>query len=360
MNVGGPAVLIDGLIRGLPSKEFEHHLITGQCEDNEIDYLEAHPELRNLVEIHSFESMKRSLLPIKDISVLLQTIRTLRNLKPNIVHTHTSKAGVIGRLAARIASPKSQIIHTFHGHLLYGYFSPFKVSVVVVIEKAMARFSNVLVAVTSQIKKDLISKGVGKANCWEVIHPGVNPVEKQRSTVANKKHLVWIGRFTAIKNPYLALKIMRELKKKDSTINLTMVGDGELFGEISQKAKEENLNIVFTGWQTDIYPYLHTADALLISSKNEGLPLVMLEAASLRIPTVSTNVGGISEFIEDRKSGIFISENTTSASADIFNLFDKPDQVESLGQKAYAKFNEGFSMKSFVDSHINLYKKISR
>jgi glycosyltransferase involved in cell wall biosynthesis len=361
MNVGGPAILIDGLIQGLPEEDFSHHLITGRCAGNEIDYLDAHPNLEKLISIHRLKSLGRSIFPTKDLRTVIETIRLLREIKPDIVHTHTSKAGIIGRIAAKVASPNSIVIHTFHGHLLYGYFSPLKTKLVILFEKSLSKMTDVLIAVTSQIERDLKHVGIGIDNRWEVIHPGVSKIELKRSTWTEhaSKRLVWIGRFTDIKNPTLAIEIMEHLHKSDgSNISLTMVGDGELLTGMQNLARAKQLPIQFTGWQTDVYPFLQEADALLLTSKNEGLPIVILEAASMGIPTFSTNVGGVNEFITDGSTGFLIDQDSNQAAIYLSSTLSNDAVMDSVSKTASERYQNGFSMDSFVESHSRLYRSL--
>ena len=361
MNVGGPAILIDGLIRGLPEKNFNHHLITGSCADNEIDYLNAHPDLEGLVSIHKLKSMGRSILPTKDLRTLFETIRLLKAIKPDIVHTHTSKAGIIGRIASRIACPQTTVIHTFHGHLLYGYFSPLKTRLIVLLESFLARITNVLIAVTSQIENDLRSAGIGRESRWKVIHPGVTNFAHPKNRNLNQEYqsLIWIGRFTDIKNPNLAIEIMGSLKALNrSDITLIMVGNGELLESAQNLALVKKLPIEFVGWQTDVYPYLQNSDALLLTSKNEGLPIVMLEAASMSIPTFSTNVGGVAEFINDKNTGFFIDQNPDKSAVNISQALSNKSLMTKVASSANKKYQEGFSMGAFVASHVELYESL--
>jgi glycosyltransferase involved in cell wall biosynthesis len=359
MNIGGPAILIDGLIQGLSKEDFTHHLITGRCAANEIDYLDAHPNLERLIAVHRLKSLGRTILPTKDFRTLVETIRLLKEIKPDIVHTHTSKAGIIGRIAARIASPNSTIIHTFHGHLLYGYFSPLKTKLIIFSERLLSRITDVFVAVTSQVERDLKHVGIAINGRWEVIHPGVKKIELKKITKVNRstKHLVWIGRFTDIKNPILAVEIMDSLSKLSGpAVSLTMVGDGEHLASVQSLAEAKQLSIEFSGWQTDVYPYLQNADALLLTSKNEGLPIVMLEAASMGIPTFSTNVGGVSEFISNGSTGFIIDQTANQAAKYISSTLLNDEVINSVATTARKKYQKGFSMDSFVESHARLYK----
>ena len=131
MNVGGPAILITELIKGANREDFQSFLITGYCEKNEVDYLQANEINLNETRI---KGLGRSVSIFADLKALLLVISTLRKIKPDIVHTHTAKAGVIGRITALLAVPKAKRVHTFHGHLLHGYFSPTKTKLVIWIE----------------------------------------------------------------------------------------------------------------------------------------------------------------------------------------------------------------------------------
>jgi glycosyltransferase involved in cell wall biosynthesis len=362
MNVGGPAILIDGIIQGLPREDFNHHLITGSCAQNEIDYLDAHPNLEKLIAIHKLKSMRRAILPYRDFQTLIETIRLIREIKPDIIHTHTSKAGIIGRIAGKIAAPQATVIHTYHGHLLYGYFSTFRTKLIIQIERYLSKITDVLIAVTSQIECDLRNVGIGRNCRWEVIHPGVKEVtHKGMNDLRNReKKLIWIGRFTGIKNPKLAIEIMKSISELGgSDISLTMVGDGELLDTMKVLAVANKLPIEFIGWQTDVYHFLSSSDALLITSKNEGLPIVMLEAASMGIPTFSTKVGGTSEFIEDKLTGFFVDNNPDMAAANIFNTLQNDQVINIVGRSAREKYQNGFSMESYVKSHYKLYKTLT-
>jgi glycosyltransferase involved in cell wall biosynthesis len=356
MNVGGPAVLIDGLVKNLPSNEYEIYLITGACEDNEIDYLDIHKDMYSKINIVRINKMGRSILPHKDFGSLLQLVKIIRALNPDIIHTHTFKAGMLGRIAAKIARANAIVIHTFHGHLLYGYFHPAKTRIIILLEKFLARWSDVLVAVTSQIEQDLLRVGVGVGKRWEVIHPGVDQYSGKKINT-QPFSLAWVGRFTSIKNPFLAVEIMAELELlRPGQYSLTMIGEGELWESVKEATRLRHLPISFPGWQSDVFPSLMQSEALLITSKNEGLPLVMLEAASVSKVTFSTNVGGVSEFLKDRLSGYFIESEPDLAAQTINREISQEARFRRVGAEAHASYNRGFSVSSFAKSHDRLYK----
>ena len=152
MNTGGVAVLISELVAGMNSEEFEVTLITGTCSVGEEDYLKARGLDLNQITI---SSMQRTLNPINDLKSFLGILRIFRNLRPDIVHTHTSKAGLLGRIAAKLIVPKATIIHTFHGHLLHGYFSKSTTYLIKFTERMLARITDVLISMGNEVKNNL-------------------------------------------------------------------------------------------------------------------------------------------------------------------------------------------------------------
>jgi glycosyltransferase involved in cell wall biosynthesis len=359
MNVGGPAVLLSELISGLSTEEFEHILITGRCESNEIDLLDQFPLKSRVIYI---DEIRRSILPLKDLKSFIKLIFILRKINPRIVHTHTSKAGVLGRLASIIACRKARIIHTYHGHLLYGYFTERKKRAVVLIETYLSSKSQVLIAVANQVKRDLMFAGIGVNSDWRLIHPGVS--EAFISTKNVRKDQVftigWIGRFTDIKNPMLAIRSF-ELLQMDylGDVKLLMAGEGELWEDCQKYSSDRNLNIEFLGWVTPISIMLNRIDVLLMSSGNEGMPVVIVEAALNSVPTVSTDVGGVSDFIQDGVTGMLTTLESSSICQTLEQLKTDSKLRTSLGIQARELANTRFSISNYINSHINLYREIS-
>lgn len=359
MNVGGPAVLLSELIKNLPAKEFHHTLITGTCQSNEINYLDSHPLYSEVIYI---DEIKRSVLPIADVKSFFKLMKTLKSLKPDIVHTHTSKAGVLGRLAARIATPQAKIIHTYHGHLLYGYFPRWKTSLIVLLEKLLGRFTDTFIGVTNQVKRDLLKAGIGPESKWTVIRPGVTAgaeVEELEARSAlnissDKFVIAWIGRFTDIKNPMLAIKAVEDFRTDSETL-LVMAGAGELWEHCKNYAGSKQLPIKFLGWVSNVNTLLSAADLLLISSKNEGMPVVIVEAALKHVPTLSTNVGGVNEFIQDGKCGVLCSTDSESMSRQISELVVDSERMKMLKKTSNQLALAEFSVERMVEKHVSLY-----
>ena len=360
MNVGGPAVLLSKLIQEFPSDKVDHTLITGVCFENEVDYLETHPLNSNVIYLND---IKRKLLPTSDFKSFVKLVRLLKVLNPDVVHTHTSKAGVIGRLAARLAKPNVKIIHTYHGHLLYGYFSPFKTKIIIIIERILSKISNSLIAVSEKVKEDLLSVGIGPKEKWVVIHAGLEVRDPTTKMIypddLTNFRVTWIGRFTDIINPKLAIDAMRRIPPNiREHIQFQMVGDGELLADSKNYATEHGINIDFPGWVTDIEAILTETDLLLMTSRNEGMPVVIIEAALLNVPCLSTDVGGVGEFIKDQITGFLANEEPDDLADKISYLFNVPTLVHDAGQHAYDFMKANFSLENSTRKHIDLYQNL--
>ena len=353
MNTGGPAVFLDHLTHAIhPS--CESFIGYGHCESNEIDYTADHELSANLIKV---EHLHKSLNPFDDVRAFFEIRKIIKTEKPKVVNTHTSKAGVLGRIAAKSVNRKIKVVHTFHGHLIYGYFARYKSLVFTVIERFLTIFTDAAVAVTIETKNSLQKLGIGRKLKWKVIHIGVpeSDMDPEAFTTKQNLKLLWVGRFTGIKDPNYAIEVMSKLKRKD--VELTMVGGGELFEEV--KAKSEGLPITFTGWMKDPFTKIKDFDLLLITSKNEGLPLVMLEAANHHRPTIARNVGGLSEFIENNKTGFLVNGDPDEMAKIIEGLIQDRSKLQSFGNNANEVLHNEYSLKKMAGEYLDFYKGLT-
>jgi len=359
MNVGGPAVLVVELANSLNKAGFSHTLITGKCEPNEKDYLLGKTVPGKVIYINR---MARSFVLINEILAFASLVRAIRREQPDLIHTHMSKAGFLGRVAGRIAAPQARLIHTYHGHLMYGYFPKWKSLLIITVERLLARLTNKLIAITHVVQSDLLKAGVGKKQQWELIRVGVH-IEPRHSRVRARSELcisdevfciVWIGRFADVKNPMFALEAFNGFEGKDES-KLIMLGAGDLLDDCMEFAERHNLKVSFPGWSDDVYKYLPAADLFLLTSKNEGMGMVVLEAATQAVPTLSTNVGGVSEFINDGKTGFFAEGNVSGFVSRLDSIFRDRDFLKVVGEGAMELVTNEFSIEKFVNSHIILY-----
>ena len=353
MNTGGPAVFLDHLTNAMNDLGTQSTIAYGYCESNETDYTEEHEFNADFIRI---KSLHRTLNPLDDIRAFFQIREIIKQEKPDLVNTHTSKSGVLGRIAAKSVSWNLPVVHTYLGHLIYGYFGKPKIFIFTLIEKIMSLFTSAAVAITSETKKSLLKEGVGKNLRWEVIRIGLpkKNVVIKLNYGEQKLKILWVGRFTDIKNPNFAIETLKELEQRMPGIyELTMVGGGELYNEIMKVSK--GLPVNFTGWVLDPFKNIEEFDILMMTSKNEGLPLVILEAAMYARPTISTDVGGVSEFIIDGKTGYLVGNKPNEMATKLLDLVKNKKDLFSVGQNAKDLLNEEFSSEFMASRHLDLY-----
>jgi len=354
MNTGGPAVLLDHLTNAMNDLGTQSTIAYGYCESNEADYTETH-KLNS--ELFKVKALHRSLNPFDDLKAFFALRRVIREINPDIVNTHTSKAGVLGRIAAKSISRNISVVHTYHGHLIYGYFAKYKTFVFTLIERFLALFTNAAVSITKETQTSLQKLKIGKKLKWNVIHLGI-PVTSSSFLPLNtgdKLKLLWVGRFTDIKDPAYAVKVIEELERlSPDKFELNMVGGGELFERIKKSA--QNLPITFSGWLDKPFENSGYFDLLMLTSKNEGMGLVMLEAANYRKPTVAKSVGGVGEFIANGFNGLLINGGPAEMANRINSL--KIEDITKMGEASYQVLVKDFTDKVMANNYLNLYKSL--
>ena len=354
MNTGGPAVFLDHLTNAISKLDCESVIAYGYCESNEADYAENHKLNAKLVKI---KSLHRSLNPIDDIRAFFQIRKVIKQVKPDLINTHTSKGGVLGRLAAKSVNRKTPVVHTFHGHLIYGYFAKYKIFLFTLIERFLALFTDAAASITQETQDSLQGLGIGKKLKWQVMRLGI-PVNQTTFLAPksnNKTNLLWVGRFTDIKDPNYAILVMQELEKlSPGKFDLTMVGGGELLEE--SKLKSKSLPITFTGRLDKPFESVGYFDLLLLTSKNEGMGLVMLEAANYSKATVSRDVGGVGEFVTDNKNGFLVNGNADRMAIKINSL--SKEVIDQVGKNCKLVLEAEFTDKVMANNYLNLYKSL--
>ena len=361
MNVGGPAVIVADLMRGLDPVKFEQKLITGYCADNEADYLET---VATDVKATRIGGLGRSISPMADARAFLKLVALIRRENPDVIHTHTAKAGVLGRLAAILAGSRALKVHTFHGHLLHGYFAGWKIKLVIAIEKYLATRTDILVAVGNQVKEDLIAAGIGERNQYKVFFPGLpTPDDFDRDTVRKEIGLdldaiycTFVGRLTQIKRPDRLLDVVAASVARGLELNFLVAGEGELFESSKARALEENLPITFLGWRSDIDQLFAASDMAILTSDNEGIPLTLIQAAFAGIPIVAPRVGSIADIVIDGETGFLTSPQAGAMASAISALVTDEDLREELGSVGRAHAEKYFSLEKSLADHAALYE----
>ncbi len=363
MNVGGPAIIVAELMRGLDSERFEVILVTGHCSDDEADYLD---EVATDIPVTRINSLGRSVSILADIKSFMTLLKLIHNFKPDIIHTHTAKAGVLGRFAGLIAYPRAKRIHTFHGHLLHGYFSPVKTNFIILIERVLASFSATLIPIGNQVRNDLLEAGIGNPKQYSVIFPGLDhlPIQSKVSArdqlrlEADKIYIVFVGRLTQIKRPDRLIEIARHLKISQSKVELLIAGAGEKFTEIQEVATRESLPMVFLGWRNDIGRILSASDIAILCSDNEGIPLSLIQASQAGLPIISTNVGSVNDIVIHGETGLLTETNTQRLIQAVDELISSPAEMVQFGLASKARSESHFSLSGMIQAHEKLYSQV--
>jgi glycosyltransferase involved in cell wall biosynthesis len=360
MNTGGVAVLIGNLMKGLDPNKFDLTLITGSCDSTEEDYLE---KIATSIPFLKVASLQRAISPRQDFVTFVKLWKILKDIKPNIVHTHTSKAGLIGRTVSRFAVPRAKRIHTFHGHLLDGYFSPLKTKLITNIEGLLAKNTHALIAMGNQVKNDLLKVGVGSESKFRVFFPGLKAVTFH-SKADSKKILgldsslttcLFVGRLTQIKRPDRLLDAIAILKAKGLQFEFLIAGDGELSDYVTTRISKEELPVKTLGWLKDTSQAFSASDIMVLCSDNEAVSLVLIEGSQYGLPLVSTNVGSVSDVVIDHSTG-YLTESTAESLADaIEKLVRDPQLRQMMGAAGKAHADRYFSLDRMIKDQSDLY-----
>ena len=363
MNVGGPAVIVAELMRGLDKSAFEQILVTGYCDENEADYLDT---VAKDIKATRIAGLGRSVSLIADLKAFFGLVSLIRKYKPDVIHTHTAKAGVLGRLASLLAGRGAVRVHTFHGHLLHGYFSGAVTKLVILIEKFFAARTSVLIAIGSKVRDDLVAAGIGRADKYQIFFPGL-PTPKAIAKSAAQSALgissevlycTFVGRLTQIKRPDRLLDVAAECKRRGIDLRFLVAGEGELFESSKQRAMKDQLNMTFFGWRSDIDQIFAASDIAILTSDNEGIPLTLIQAAQAGLPIVATNVGSISDIVINESTGYLTATAAAEMADAIEKLVRDPQLRQMMGAAGKAHAGRYFSLDRMIKDHSDLYRSL--
>jgi glycosyltransferase involved in cell wall biosynthesis len=351
LNVGGTARYITQLANELPKHGIETFVATGFVQGAEVEDPSA-----QAIDLIRIPSMGRSIRPIKDHLARKQLEKVIAEVRPDIIHTHTFKAGFV----IRVKKQSIPVIHTFHGHLLDDpEFSGFKSKIIVELERRFAKGSAKLVTVGRRVADDLLEQKIGHRAQFVNIPPGVVSVNVTPKVQALKNiglHdttgpiVGWIARMSGVKNPMLALQVADALPDTQ----FVMAGGGDLLEQVKAAAPA---NVSVIGW-TDAADLFGASDIILSTSENEGMPVALIEAQLAGKPVVATDVGSVAEVILNHETGIVTNKNAGSIASAIESLIlDKATRAE-MGGLATARAHALFSVDRMINAHIELYKSI--
>lgn len=362
MNVGGPALQVSTLMRGLDEELFDHRLYAGHVGPDEADYVDQRaPDVR----VRRVPTLGRAVRPTDDLRALAELTTAMRAFRPDIVHTHTAKAGALGRAAAKLARVPA-CVHTFHGHLLQGYFSPAKTRILVQAERSLAAVTDRLVAVGGAVRDDLLAAGIGRPRQYAVIPPGTTsavppPRSEARARLGLPKDgpvVAYVGRLTRIKRPDRFLAVAREVRRAVPDARFLVCGDGDLGGELAGAGDlRESLHLL--GWRPDVETVYAAADLVLLTSDNEGMPVSLIEAGLAGVPAVATNVGSVAEVVQDGRTGLLAPPDAGELTRHTVELLRDDPLRHRLGQQARTYTAARFGAERLVQDTHDLYASIA-
>ncbi len=376
LDRGGSADIVLHLSAELHALGHEVCLISGKTAEP-TENLELF-EKQSGVTVHFLPSLVRDICPMSDLTALWQLFLIFRRQKPDVVHLHSSKAGFLGRVAAFFAGVP-RILYSTHGHIFYGYFSPLKTKIFIMMEKFGGYCGDVLITLTEQEKKDFISLHILDEKKIEVVANGLDltPYQKNREqayrSFRGEHHLAedtlvigWIGRFEQVKRPDLFIRVMASLKKvcrkRGGQLNLSgvMVGDGSMKEKTEEMIKEEGVqeDILLTGYLNSTVAVTQSIDILCLTSENEGFGMVVLEAMAAGKPVVSFDVGGVKDLIVEGETGFLIPFDDVEKMAETLLLLSEDKKLMyKMGEKGQAEA-EKYTLSAMVQNLELLYDKI--
>jgi glycosyltransferase involved in cell wall biosynthesis len=372
LNVGGPAVHIINLTAGLDPDRFESQLIAGRPgpDEGDMGYLATQKGVYPLI----IPELGRELSPLGDARTTIKLARILRRHKPDIVETHTAKAGAVGRLAARLANVPL-VIHVFHGHVFHSYFGPLQTQLFLNVERALARITDRIITVSPAQRRDIV-------DVYRIAPPervltvplglDLEPFRRAKQTrhgrfraslvVHPETPLVgFVGRLTAVKNPSLFVEAAGRVVQRFPQARFVFVGDGELRAVLEEQVDALGLagHVIFAGWQVDMAAVYADLDMLALTSLNEGTPVTIIEALAAGVPVVATAVGGVPDVLKDQETGALVPPGDADALAQaIVELLSAPERAAALTGAGQRDVLERFDLARLVDDMESLYSAL--
>ena len=382
LNVGGPAIQAITLSAELESRGYHTLLVHGRVGADEGDMSYLVPADRRF-EIEHVPALRREVAPAPDASALARIFTLLCRFRPAIVHTHMAKAGGLGRAAALLynstmgRSAPAKIVHTYHGHVLDGYFSPGAARAFTAVERSLGRRSHALVAVSPIVRDDLIATHrIASPARFHVVPlgfdlarlaalgPSDRAAARARLALDADAHVVsLVGRLTAIKQPELFLEAAARVVRDDPRAQFLIAGRGELEPGLREQAAALGLveRVRFLGWQRDVGPIYAASDLVAITSRNEGTPVALIESMAAGVPGVAFAVGGVPDVIGAADAGTLVPHGDVGAlAAAIRRLLDDPSARGAMSARARARVMERFGIDRLVRDVDRLYRQLLR
>jgi len=372
LNIGGPAIHTILLTAGLDNERFASTLVTGvegKYEGNMLDLAAAKG-----VEPIIIPQLRRNIDPIGGFIALLKLCHLMRRERPHIVHTHTATAGLLGRLAARLAGVPI-ILHTFHGHVLHGYYGPLWSKALVWMERFLAHLSDRIVTVSEGQRQELAGYGVAPLEKITVVPLGFEledllaceshrgELRRELGLADDNKLVGIVARLVPIKNHRLFLQAAQVVAEAMPQARFLVVGDGELREELEAYAGALGLGgrILFTGWRRDLGRLYADLDVVALTSINEGTPVSLIEAMAAGVPVVATAVGGVPDVVVDGETGYLVEAGDVKGMAQaIIELLRNPEKAKEMGQRGREAVYPRFDVQTLIANVKGLYTELLR
>jgi len=371
LNIGGPAIHVVLLSAGMDRVRFESLLVSGSENPGEgsmLDYALSHGVQPAIIP----EIVGEFSLGPREMRALVRLYRLMRQERPHVVHTHTAKAGFVGRLAARLARVPV-VVHTFHGHVLHGYYGLRKTQLLRRMERGLACLTDCIITVSEHVKRDLVTYGVAAADRIQVISLGLEldpfldcgPYRgafRRELQLNGAERLVGIvGRIFPIKNHHLFLEAAALVAREDPAARFVIVGDGTLRPALERQAQETGIadRVIFTGWRRDLPGIYADLDVLAVTLNNKGTPVSAIEAMAAGCPVVATNVGGLPNLIREGETGYLVPPGDAPAVATaLLRVLHQPEMARCMGETARKAARERFSAQRLITDMEQLYLEL--
>jgi glycosyltransferase involved in cell wall biosynthesis len=370
--VSGAVIHVVDLSTGVDPSGFESQLVAGRENPGE-GSMQNYALSRGVQPILIPEMVAEFSLKPQDLQALIKLYRLIREQKPHIVNTHTAKAGFLGRIAAYMARVPV-IIHTYHGHVLHGYYGRVKNDALRRMERALGRLTDCIIAIAPQVKRDLVGYRVAPPEKIVVVPCGLHlepylACERHRGEFRRElclpieaKLVGIVGRVFPIKNHRLFLDAATLVAQQEPATRFVIVGDGILRPEMEDHAHRMGIadKVIFTGWRQDLPRVYADLDLLAVTSNNEGTPFSAIEAMAAGCPVVATQVGGLPDLIREGQSGYLVPPGDARAVAEaMLRLIEAPETAHRMGQSARERVKECYAVRRLIRDTEQLYLKLS-
>ena len=368
LNIGGPAIHATLLTSRLDPARFTTTLVAGTEDAAEGNYLALHGR-DAAVEI--IADLGREIRPLRDLRTLWTLMRLIRRVQPTIVHTHTAKAGAVGRLAALLCGVPV-VVHTFHGHVLRGYFSPAKTAVYRAIERGLAWRTDRLLTVTDRVRDELLALGVGRPAQYSTVPLGFDlaplvHAERRRGELRAELGLGTaplvgiVARLVPIKAHEVFLDAATRIRAAVPDVRFLIVGDGECRSALEARVDALGMRdaVRFLGWRADLDRLYADLDVVVLTSRNEGSPVALIEAMAAGVPVVATAVGGVPDVVAHGTSGLLapLDDAATLAEHTVTLLRDRARAL-AMGSEGRSRVVATYSADRLVADIEDLYTRL--